>query len=35
MISLIYGNFLRGTNDLIYKTERVTSVENKLMTNRR
>ena len=31
MIRLICGIFLKRTNELMYKTERVTDVENKLM----
>ena len=31
MISLICGIFLNGTNELKYRTEIVTDVENKLM----
>ena len=31
MIRLICGIFLERTNELMYKTERVTDVENKLM----
>ena len=31
MISLICGNYKKGINELIYKKNRVTDVENKLM----